>query len=246
MIRRCRALGIWPAFLLALVFALSSRCVDADEDDAKYRQAREAMVSAQIIGRGVRHADVLRAMRTVPRHRFVPYGQRRHAYADRPLPIGSGQTISQPYIVALMTAALEPGPQKRVLEVGTGSGYQAAVLAELCREVYSIEIISALGRGAEMTLKDLGYGNVHIRIGDGYQGWPEAAPFDAIIVTCSPTHIPRPLEEQLAEGGLMVIPVGERSAQELVLLRKVNGRILQENIIPVRFVPMMAPDGKRY
>lgn len=246
MIRRWVVPSIWPAFFLVLVFALSSECVAADEDDAQYRQAREAMVREQIIGRGVHHTAVLQAMRTVPRHRFVPPGQQRYAYADRPLPIGSGQTISQPYIVALMTAVLEPGPQKRVLEVGTGSGYQAAVLAELCRDIYSIEIIPELGRRAEQTLADLGYGNIHVRIGDGYLGWPEAAPFDAIIVTCSPTHIPRPLEEQLAEGGLMVIPVGERGAQELVLLKKINGRIRQEDIIPVRFVPMMSPDGERY
>ena len=245
MNRRHASPVLCSAALMLLVILFSSTGSASDDDD-QYRQAREAMVREQIINRGVHHAAVLQAMRTVPRHRFVPRGQRRHAYADRPLPIGNGQTISQPYIVALMTAVLAPGPQKRVLEVGTGSGYQAAVLAELCRDIYSIEIIPELGQRAEKTLAELGYGNIHVRIGDGYQGWPEAAPFDAIIVTCSPTHIPRPLEEQLAEGGLMVIPVGERGAQELVLLKKINGRIRQENIIPVRFVPMMSPEGKRY
>lgn len=229
-----------------LTCTLSALCRHAFADGAHYRQLREKMVADQILGRGVRHEAVIKAMREVPRHRFVPSGQQPFAYEDRPLPIGRGQTISQPFIVALMTAVLDPGPQKRILEVGTGSGYQAAVLAGLCREVYSIEIIPELGRQAKKTLDHLGYGNVHVRIGDGYKGWPEAAPFDGIIVTCSPSEVPQPLKDQLAEGGLLVIPVGNRFTQQLVLLNKVNGRIREKDIIPVRFVPMLSPEGKRY
>jgi protein-L-isoaspartate(D-aspartate) O-methyltransferase len=188
--------------------------------------------------RGITNARVLEVMSRVPRHEFVPEKLRPHAYADRPLPIGHGQTISQPYIVAFMTEHLDPQPSDRVLEIGTGSGYQAAVLSPLVAEVYTIEIVEALAERAEADLRRLQYTNVHVRAGDGYQGWPEEAPFDAVIVTCAPEAIPQPLVEQLAEGGRMIIPVGELWDQRLVLLTKENGNLTQQNVLPVRFVPM--------
>lgn len=203
------------------------------------------MVTEQIETRGIRDPQVLKVMRTVPRHQFVPEKLQNLAYGDHPLPIGEGQTISQPYIVALMTEVIKPEKCIKVLEIGTGSGYQAAVLAELCQSVYTIEIIGSLGKRAERVLSGL-YKNVHVKIGDGYQGWPEAAPFDAILVTCAPTKVPRPLAEQLREGGRMVIPVGDAGAQELVVLIKKNGRLEQQAIIPVLFVPMVDIKGKTY
>lgn len=209
-------------------------------------EERERMVKQQIISRGIRSKAVLNAMRKVERHRFVPAEVSREAYNDYPLPIGEGQTISQPYIVAFMTEALDLKPSNRVLEIGTGSGYQAAILAEICKDVYTIEIIESLGKRAEQTLRQLGYANVHVRIGDGYFGWPEAAPFDAIIVTCSPTDVPKPLQDQLAEGGRMIIPVGEGQVQELVLISKENGKLKRQHRLPVLFVPMRDKKGKRY
>ena len=189
-------------------------------------------------GRGAIDARVLDAMRKVPRHEFVPGVQKRLAYRNRPLPIGAGQTISQPYIVALMTDLLELGAGDKVLEIGTGCGYQSAVLAELAGKVHSIEIIGNLGHAAKLTLARLGYGNVETRIGDGYAGWPDAAPFDAIIVTAAPDHIPPALIAQLKPGGRLVIPVGTL-AQELMVVRKdADGRTLNETIVPVRFVPL--------
>jgi len=196
------------------------------------------MVSSQIEARGVRDASVLEAMRRVPRHRFVPESQQAHAYEDRPLPIGVGQTISQPYIVALMSelAALEPGD--RVLEIGTGCGYQAAVLAEMGVEVFSIEIIESLATQAIATLRELGYGKrIEIRHGDGYAGWPEHAPFDAILVTAAPPRIPEPLRRQLKLGGRLIIPVGEQFQRLLRVTRTEDG-FREESVIPVRFVPM--------
>ena len=199
---------------------------------------RTRMVETQIIARGVRDARVLAAMRKVPRHRFVDDAQRAEAYEDHPLPIPGNQTISQPYIVALMTELLELAPASRVLEIGTGSGYQSAVLAELADHVYTIEIVPELARLAETRLKELGYDNVTVREGDGYRGWPEHAPFDAIIVTAAPERIPQPLLDQLAPGGVMVIPVGG-FFQELKVFRKsADGRITEKDILPVRFVPM--------
>jgi protein-L-isoaspartate(D-aspartate) O-methyltransferase len=189
---------------------------------------------------------VLDALKTVPRHRFVPEQNRHLAYNDHPLPIGEDQTISQPYIVALMTEILKPAPDQTVLEIGTGSGYQAAILAQLYKQVYTIEIIESLGKRSQNLLAEPGYRNVQVKIGDGYQGWKEHSPFDAIIVTCAPTHIPEPLKEQLAEGGKMIIPVGKAYDQRLVLLVKENGKIREKEVIPVRFVPMMGEDGNKY
>lgn len=188
----------------------------------------------------VRDPDVLKAMRRVPRHLFVPEDYRREAYRNSPLLIGYNQTISQPFIVAHMTEMLELKPEHKVLEIGTGSGYQAAVLAELCNHVYTIEIVPPLGRNAEALLKELGYDQVRVRIGDGYEGWPEAAPFDRIIVTCAPDDIPQPLIDQLALNGRIVIPVGKQSGiQYMVMVQKDRkGRITRERYYPVRFVPM--------
>lgn len=202
--------------------------------------ARRSMV-AELQGRRYRIVDdkVLAAMSTVPRHEFVPADLRRKAYEDKPLPIGHRQTISQPYIVAFMTEKLEPEPAEKVLEIGTGSGYQAAVLSQLVKEVYSIEIVRELAENAQHTLERLDYTNVHVKAGDGYKGWPEHAPFDAIIVTCAPEEIPQPLVEQLREGGRMIIPVGpESGVQKLLLLQKKDGKVVQTSVLPVRFVPM--------
>jgi protein-L-isoaspartate(D-aspartate) O-methyltransferase len=202
--------------------------------------ARRQMVAEQLVtpGRGITNGRVLAAMGKVPRHEFVPEPQRARAYEDHPLPIGHGQTISQPFIVAFMTEQLEPKPTDRVLEIGTGSGYQAAVLAELVAQVYTIEIVEDLARRAAADLKRLGYTNIYVRAGDGYQGWPEAAPFDAVIVTCAPERVPQPLVDQLKEGGHIIIPVGEHWNQQLVLLRKQQGKVEQRAVLPVQFVPM--------
>lgn len=205
--------------------------------DAEHALLRERMVAEQIQARGVAEPRLLAALRRVPRHRFVPREYEREAYADHPLPIGESQTISQPYIVALMTELLLLSGEERVLEVGTGSGYQAAVLAELAREVYSIEIVEPLARRAAATLAALGYRSVQVRAGDGYRGWPEAAPFDAIIVTAAPDHVPQPLVDQLKPDGRLVIPVGQHS-QELLLITKSSRGVETRNVIPVRFVPM--------
>lgn len=208
--------------------------------DEPFYVARQRMVAEQLAapGRDITNARVLAAMGKVPRHEFVPESRRSQSYEDCPLPIGHEQTISQPYVVAFMTEQLEPKPGDRVLEVGTGSGYQAAVLAELVAEVYTIEIIEDLAARAAVDLKRLGYTNVHVRAGDGYQGWPEAAPFDAIIVTCAPEKVPQPLVEQLKDGGRMIIPVGPIWNQELLLLRKRGDKLDQHAVLPVRFVQM--------
>jgi protein-L-isoaspartate(D-aspartate) O-methyltransferase len=205
-----------------------------------FAAARERMVERQLAaaGRGITDPRVLAVMGQVPRHEFVPAELRDQAYADHPLPIGHDQTISQPFVVAFMTEQLAPKPGDKVLEIGTGSGYQAAVLAGLVKVVYSIEIIEPLARRAAADLRRLGYANVIVRAGDGYKGWPEAAPFDAIIVTCAPDHVPQPLVDQLAEGGRMIIPVGGALGQELHLLRKQAGKVGQQAVLPVRFVPM--------
>ena len=205
-----------------------------------YTLARQRMVAEQLMapGRDITNARVLAVMGRVPRHEFVPERLRRDAYTDYPVPIGHGQTISQPYIVAFMTERLEPKPTDRVLEIGTGSGYQAAVLSELVAQVYTIEIIDELAQRAAADLKPLGCTNVQVRAGDGYLGWTEAAPFDAIIVTCAPEHVPQSLTDQLKESGRMIIPVGRPWNQELVLLRKKEGKLEEHAVLPVNFVPM--------
>ncbi|MFQ3584325.1 MAG: protein-L-isoaspartate(D-aspartate) O-methyltransferase [Cyanobacteriota bacterium] len=199
---------------------------------------REQMVREQIEQRGIRDRRVLQAMQKVPRHRFVPLEQQAHAYTDRPLSIGYNQTISQPYIVALMTEAAQLKPESVVLEIGTGSGYQTAVLAELAQQVYSLERIPALAEQAQQTLYALGYRNIHIRQGDGYQGWPEHAPYDAIVVTAAPPTLPPLLPDQLAMGGTWVVPVGEGS-QSLLILHKTPQGLIQKGSFPVQFVPML-------
>lgn len=212
------------------------------EHPAFHEQAgqREEMVRRQIEARQVSDPNVLQAMRTVPRHAFVPPEQQPYAYADHPLPIGHGQTISQPYIVAFMTEALKLGRDSVVLEIGTGSGYQAAVAAEIAKEVYTIEIVEPLAKLAAERLKDLGYANVHVKAGDGYHGWREKGPFDAIIGTAAAEHIPPPLVEQLKNGGRMILPVaGELGFQYLILVTKDRqGALHQEKVMPVLFVPM--------
>lgn len=230
---------LFPTILLML-----SGCgrapIAAEAAEGSFAAARKAMIEKQLVpgDRGITNARVLEAMQTVPRHEFVPPEVREESYADHPLPIGYGQTISQPYIVAFMTEQLDPQPGDRVLEIGTGSGYQAAVLSHLVKEVYSIEIVEPLADRAKADLQRLGFSNVHVRAGDGYRGWPEAAPFDAIIVTCAPHSVPPPLVDQLKDGGRMIIPVGERDHQQLYILRKREGKVEQQAVLPVRFVPM--------
>ena len=208
-------------------------------------QERTHMVRRQIEARGVRDARVLEAMRKVPRHRFMPESQRAHAYDDRPLPIAQGQTISQPYIVALMSELADVKPGDTVLEVGTGSGYQAAVLAGMGVKVFSIEIIEPLAKQATATLSELGYSKkVEVRHGDGYAGWPERAPFDAVIVTAAPPKIPKPLKQQLKVGGRLVIPVGKHY-QSLIRVTRTKDGFREESVIPVRFVPMTGKAQER-
>jgi protein-L-isoaspartate(D-aspartate) O-methyltransferase len=223
--------------ILAMTFFSCSGHSESQESDAQYQRRRLMMVANQIEHRGVKDEKVLQAMREVPRHLFVPEEFRGSAYTDGPLPIGQGQTISQPYIVAVMTELLSLDSTSKVLEIGTGSGYQAAVLAEICDSVYSIEIIPSLAKEAAFLLDSLGYCDVQIKAGDGYLGWPEAAPFDAIIITAAAPRVPQPLVEQLKRGGRMVIPVGNFS-QELMLFIKTEKGLLEKSVIPVRFVPM--------
>ena len=204
-----------------------------------YEALRERMVASQIEGRGIRDSRVLRAMRKVPRHAFVPNEMKPYAYADEPLPIGQGQTISQPYIVAYMTEVLGFSGGEKVLEVGTGSGYQTAVLAELAAEVWTVEIFEALSLGARARLEELGYANIRFRVGDGSRGWPESGPFDAIMVTAAPGAVPAALETQLALSGKMIIPVGVNS-QELILVRREKTSFRRDNLIGVRFVPLIS------
>lgn len=204
----------------------------------RFEAARERMVNVQIVNRGITHSATLRAMRKVPRHLFVPKEYEKDAYEDYPLPIGYGQTISQPYIVAYMTEVVNPTRKKRALEIGTGSGYQAAVLAEIVDTVYTIEIVPELARESAEKFRNLGYSNIVAKFGDGYKGWPEHAPFDIIIVTAAAEEIPQPLIDQLAENGRLVIPVGAPSAvQELILLTKRGGNIETKRLSFVRFVP---------
>jgi protein-L-isoaspartate(D-aspartate) O-methyltransferase len=241
---RCVLLLMMRFLLLASALVCAS-CGRADTQVADFPAQRERMVKEQIVMRGVVEERVLAAMRKVPREEFVPAEFRAESYTDRPLPIGYDQTISQPFIVAFMTEKLRSKPTDRVLEIGTGSGYQAAILAELVAEVYSIEIIEPLAKNAEATLQRLGYKNVHVKAGDGYKGWPEHAPFDSVIVTCAPERVPSALIDQLKEGGRMIIPVGAKFAQELYLLERKNGRLEQSAVLPVRFVPMAGQGEER-
>jgi len=221
-------------------------CKSLSQSETEFTKKREMMVASQIESRGITDPRVLNAMRKVERHLFVPPDQVSRAYGDYPLPIGYGQTISQPYIVAFMTEALDLTPAMKVLEIGTGSGYQAAVLAEICDTVYTVELVPSLAQKAKNLLLLLGYKNIKVRTGDGYQGWIEHSPFQAIIVTCSPTRIPAPLIDQLDEGGRMIIPVGERYSQELIILVKKNDRLTQKAVLPVSFVPMLDQNQNAY
>lgn len=218
-------------------------CMQPQTGD-EFARRRQQMVDRQIAGRDVNDARVLDAMRGVPRHKFVPADQVNFAYDDSPLPIGEGQTISQPYIVGYMSEQLRVTPKSKVMEIGTGSGYQAAVLSELGAEVYTIEIVPSLAERAEKTLQALGYKNVHVKAGDGYRGWPEAAPFDRIIVTAAPNHIPQPLVDQLAVGGRMVIPVGDYY-QQMTIVTKTPQGIAEQRTIDVVFVPMTGEARKK-
>lgn len=219
----------------------------SDPQTTWHETARKRMVTEQIIARGISDKAVIAAMRKVPRHLFVPEEYITEAYEDNPLPIGYGQTISQPYVVALMTEVVKPGPGKKILEIGTGSGYQAAVLAELGGTVYTIEIVPELAEESAARLKKAGYKNLISKYGDGYLGWPEHAPFDCIVVTAAPGEIPPPLISQLADNGKMVIPIGSPAAvQQLILVEKTNGVITQKRISFVRFVPFRRlPAGKQ-
>ena len=239
--KKATAMWITPSLFCAACGEGPDRSADSIESEIKVpfeRVAeREAMVKRQLIARDIHDKRVLDAMRRVPRRLFIPENDRREAYEDHPVPIGLRQTISQPYIVAYMTQALKLQPEDRVLEIGTGSGYQAAVLGELVREVYSIEIIPQLGERSKQLLAKLDYGNIEVRIGDGYKGWPDQAPFDAIIVTAAPPQVPQPLLDQLKVGGRMIIPVGEFNQGLLLITRTAKGYD-RRNVMPVRFVPM--------
>ena len=219
--------------------ALTLQIAGQDEND--YRHLRKKMIENQIVSRGVTDESVLSVMSDIPRHLFIDESQWSIAYSDGPLPIGHGQTISQPYIVAFMTELLQPDSHHVVLEIGTGSGYQAAVLAKLVHHVFTIEIVPELGRSAQKTLKRLGYENVSVRIGDGYKGWPKEAPFDRIIVTAAPEKVPQALVDQLKPGGRMVLPVGPRWwGQDLLVIEKdLTGEVIEKKTLPVRFVPMV-------
>ncbi len=233
--------------VLVLIFSflfLPYACIKNKQSSDSYATARERMVSQQIESRGVSDKLVLKVMRKVPRHEFVPEDVKLHAYDDNPQFIGEQQTISQPYIVALMTELLELKGGEKVLEIGTGSGYQAAILAEIAEEVYTIEIIESLAKTAEARLQRMGYQNVTVKWGDGYKGWEEHAPFDHVIVTAAPDHVPQPLVDQLKVGGRMVIPVGDYY-QELKLLTKTEDGVEKKSIVPVRFVPMTGEAQKK-
>lgn len=235
-------LKVVASFSAIVMMAASAWAAPGSSEEALRRQ-REEMVARQIEARGVRHPRVLAALRRVPRHRFVPEAYRAHAYEDNPLPIGEDQTISQPYIVGLMSELADVQPGERVLEIGTGSGYQAAVLAELAspEQVYTIEILPSLAETARRTLDALGYTAIHTKVGDGYLGWPEAAPFDAIVVTAAPEHVPQPLTEQLAAGGRLVIPVGPGGIHQTlrVITKRPDGSFDSRDVIPVAFVPLV-------
>jgi protein-L-isoaspartate(D-aspartate) O-methyltransferase len=234
-----------PGWLIILGLTLLGGCHKTPTSSTEFARARQKMVDEQLRSHGIRDERVLKAMAKVPREEFLPENLRAQAYADSALPIGNEQTISQPFIVAFMTEQLRAQPSDRVLEVGTGSGYQTAVLAELVKDVYTIEIIEPLAKDASARLARLGYNNAHVKAGDGFGGWPDVAPFDAIIVTCAPTKIPPPLTQQLKDGGRMIIPVGLGMDQQLHLLEKMNGQLAERAILPVRFVQMTGEATKK-
>jgi protein-L-isoaspartate(D-aspartate) O-methyltransferase len=237
-----RKLSPW----LVVAALAAAGCHHKTVSTSEFAAERQKMVQEQLKSRGIHDDRVLAALAKVPREAFVPENMRAQSYADSALPIGHDQTISQPFIVAYMTEQLRLQPTDRVLEIGTGSGYQAAVLAELAKDVYTIEIVEPLAKDASARLARLGYDNAHAKIGDGFQGWPEVAPFDAIIVTCAPDKVPQPLTQQLKEGGRMIIPVGTGMMdQQLYLLEKTNGELAQRAILPVRFVPMAGEAAKK-
>ena len=225
------------AAICACILALAAATAAA-QTRVQFEAARHKLVDEILVPTGLTNKRVIEAMKSTPRHEFVPLAVRRQAYLDMALPIGDQQTISSPLIVSQMTQALDPQPTDKVLEIGTGSGYQAAVLSPLVKDVYTIEIVESLGKSAARTLRRLGYDNVHVKVGDGYLGWPEHARFDKIIVTCSPEKVPQPLVDQLADGGRMVVPVGERYSQTLYLFRKQEGKLESEALLPTLFVPM--------
>jgi protein-L-isoaspartate(D-aspartate) O-methyltransferase len=231
--------------LLVIAVLTASGCQKQRESTSEFAADRQKMVEEQLKPRGIRDERVLAAMGKVPREEFVAENLRGKSYSDSALPIGHDQTISQPFIVAFMTEQLRLQPTDRVLEVGTGSGYQTAVLAELVKDVYSIEIIEPFAKEASARLTRLGYSNAHVKAGDGSQGWSEIAPFDAIIVTCAPDKVPPPLTQQLKENGRMIIPVGNGIDQQLYLLEKKNGQLAQAAILPVRFVPMIGQAAEK-
>lgn len=220
------------------LFSANQSLIAQSKLDKKFKPLRMKMVQEAVIAAGIKNEEVIKSIQNTQRHLFMPKNVRGQAYLDAGIPIGAKQTISSPFIVAYMTESLEPKPTDRVLEIGTGSGYQAAVLSPLVKDVYSIEIVEMLGKRAAKVLKQLDYENVHTKIGDGYKGWPEHAPFDKIIVTCSPENIPDALVEQLREGGLIVVPMGERHQQTLYLMRKKDGKMVRESLRPTLFVPM--------
>jgi len=223
---------------LVAVWSIVAPIASAQQRD-QFAALRDRMVDDEIVKEGIKNPAVIKSMRTVPRHKFI-VGKfaPEQAYHDQALPIGQGQTISPPFIVAYMTESLDPQPSDRVLEIGTGSGYQAAILSGLVKDVYTIEIVDPLGKRAAKVLKELKYDNVHTKIGDGYKGWPEAAPFDKIIVTCSPENVPQPLIDQLKEGGKMIVPLGERYEQVFYMFEKKNGELVKTRLVPALFVPM--------
>jgi protein-L-isoaspartate(D-aspartate) O-methyltransferase len=242
--------GVGLACATSVILVAGSRAQDQDRDpgaderkiaaqsDDPTARPRNRMVDRHLVERGIKSPRVLAAFRTVPRHRFLPPNTQRQAYDDESIPIGEGQTITPPYDVAFMTEVLDPKPSDRVYEVGTGSGYQSAILSRLVQDVYSIEIHAPLAKRAAKVHKELGYTNIHTRVGDGYEGWPDAAPFDAIIVTCAPKKIPQPLVDQLKEGGRMVIPLGDRFNQIVHLVKKRDGKLIDRELKPTLFVPM--------
>lgn len=241
-------MAIWLKYIIScfvIIILFVESCIGQSMKDDEFTRLRHKMVEQQIKNRGIRDVKVLEAFIRIPRHIFVPIQYQSRSYDDNPLPIGFNQTISQPYIVAYMTEILKPDKTMKILEIGTGSGYQAAILGYLCKEVYSIEIIDSLAARAIQIFEKEGFTNIKVKTGDGYKGWKEHAPYDAIIVTCAPAKIPQPLIDQLAEGGRMIIPAGESYNQKLYFIEKENGKIRHKETLSVLFVPMLHDaDGK--